>query len=150
MSNSCIVVLTFHGNSNERKKYSGKGPVIIYGQGAGGKSGGPLKIFWRVESGRKKKLKSPEWASKYFFPKIFATGAASSISLYYPFTLSWTQHNLQTCPYRIMSIVFSKTGCRKIIVRCRVGLEMFCPHAKWALKNLPVKYHFPSGPPGHK
>ena len=55
-------------------------------------------------------------------------------------------HNLQICPYRIMSIVFSKSGRRKIIAQCRVGREMFCPHAGWALKNFKFKISFSSAP----
>ncbi len=43
--------------------------------------------------------------------------------------------------------MFSKSGHRKIIASCWVGREIFCPRAKWALKNFPVKCHFPPPPP---
>ena len=82
------------------------------------KVGGAPKTFWCVESGHRKKIKSSEWESQHFFPKNFAAGAASFISLYYPF-----------------------------IARCRVGRKMFCPHTEWALNNFSVNHYFPPGPP---
>ncbi len=112
---------------------------------AGG--GGRRKKWAKCREWATKKLRSPEWASKCFFPKNFDTGGASCIARYCPFILFWNQHTLQICPYRIMSIEFSKNRCRKIIAQCLVGREMFCPRTKLASKNFPVKCHFPPGPP---
>ncbi len=132
-----------------------KGLVIIYGGG-----GGPRKK-WGV-GGSVNILMCREWASKKnwvaqsgrlnisFQKKNIAAGAASFICLHYPFILSWNQHNLQICSYRIMSIVLSKSGRRKIIALCRVGRKMFCLQAEWALTNFLVNVNFLRPPPSHK
>ena len=60
--------------------------LLFMAGGEGGKSeGGPSKIFSCVESGHQKRIRSPEFTSRHFFPKYFAAGSVSFICLHYPF-----------------------------------------------------------------
>ncbi len=44
--------------------------------------------------GIEKILTNPEWASKYFFAKIFAAAVASFVNLHYPYELQLNLHHL--------------------------------------------------------
>ncbi len=83
--------------------------------------------------GIEKILRIPEWASKYFFGKIFAAAAASFVNLCYPFELQLNLHNLHI--NSILKYIKYLTP--------RVGIEKLWRVIEWAAK---IYYRAMSGP----
>ena len=83
--------------------------------------------------GIEKILRSPEWASKYFFAKIFAAAAASFVNLHYPYELQLNLHNLHINSI-LKYIKYLTPG---------VGIEKLSRVVEWAAK---IFYRATSGP----
>ena len=110
------------------------------------KWGGATKIFCWTGSGLGKKLRRPEWTSKYFSLEKFrrSRGISSESSISY--NLPSNKYKWQTS-FQWNFIYDTLSGHRKIIAWCRVGRKFFRPRTEWASKLSPVKCCFPPPPP---
>ena len=103
--------------------------------GIGFKSGGGhRKIVESKRVGIKKILRNTEWASKYFFVKFFAAGAASFVKSHYPCEL---QSNLLDLHNNSTPKIHEK-------FTSRVGVEKLSRDVEWAAKTF---HRAMSGPP---